>query len=289
MPENDDELCYVTYDHEGHIICCEHEISQPAQDCPWRQHRRCSIVKQAKEMSPDHDQPDAVTTIVYEPLQAPDIIPIGKEKWGIQVGHEGVRLNLKDQYGPLARWRINLREHYSSFMLLHNPNVFKDSPEIKDWMDSRFIDELQAVQAKGYVNTGLTPAAVYKAAIEHYSFKPLHNTLRLGNKGRNIDVNVEKFALRPMLTDPTVSGTAECWPQRAIRDSTILFLWDSGSFIYKPNMKSHDSVDEFVRGKEDGNWSSVKLRWLNLTGVHGCGVDWRHWIKGLEIVTEQAM
>ena len=54
-------------------------------------------------------------------------------------------------------------------------------------------------------------------------------------------------------------------------------------------MKTHASVDEFLRGKEDGNWSSVKLRWHNLTGVHGCGVGWRHWIKGLEIVTEQAM
>ena len=105
-----------------------------------------------------------VTTIVYEPLQAPNIIPIDKELWGIQVGHEGVRLNLKDKCGPLARWRINLRGHYSYFMLLHNPNVFKDSPEMKDWTDSRFIDELQAGQAKGYVNTGLIPAAVYKAA-----------------------------------------------------------------------------------------------------------------------------
>ena len=34
MPETHEELCHVTYDHEGHVICCEHEISQPAQDCP---------------------------------------------------------------------------------------------------------------------------------------------------------------------------------------------------------------------------------------------------------------
>ena len=54
-------------------------------------------------MSPDHDQPDVVTTLVYEPLQAPDIIPIDKEQWEIQVGHEGVRLNFKDQYGPLSQ------------------------------------------------------------------------------------------------------------------------------------------------------------------------------------------
>ena len=72
-----------------------------------------------------------------------------EEDWGIQVGHEGVRLDLKGQYGPLARWRINLREHYSYLMLLHNPDVFKDSPEMKDWTDSRFIDELRAEQAKG--------------------------------------------------------------------------------------------------------------------------------------------
>ena len=130
---------------------------------------------------------------------------------------------------------------------------------MKDWTDSRFIDELKAERAKGYVNTGLIPAAVYKAAIEHYSFKPLQNTLRLEDKGNNIDANVEKFALRPLLTDPTVPGTAECWPQRAIRNSTILFLGDSGTFIYKSiSNKHHDSVDEFLRGKKDGNWTNYR-------------------------------
>ena len=160
-------------------------------------------------MSPDYDQPDVVTTIVYEPLQAPDIIPTDEDGWGIQVGHEGVRLNLKDQCGPLARWRVNLRGHYSCRMLLHIPKVFKDSPEMEHWTDSRFIGELQAEQAKGYVNTGFIPAAVYKAAIEHYSFKPLHNSLRLGDEGSNVDVNVERFALRPMLTNPTVRSISE--------------------------------------------------------------------------------
>ena len=57
------------------------------------------------------------------------------------MGHEGVRLDLKGQYGPLARWRINLRENYPYLMLLHNTDVFKDSPEIEDWTDSRFIEE----------------------------------------------------------------------------------------------------------------------------------------------------
>ena len=215
-------------------------MSQPAQDCPWCHYRRRSLVEQAKKLSPDYDKPGAVATIVYEPLPAPDIIPMDEEDWGAQVGHEGVRLDLKGQYGPLSRWRINLREHYSYFMLLHNPDVFKDSPEMSDWTDSRFVDELRKEQAKGYVNTGLIPAAVYKAAIEHYSFKSLHNNLRLEDKGNDINVNVEKFALRPMLTDPTVPGTVECWPQKAIRNSTILFLGDSGTFIYKSisNMKN---------------------------------------------------
>ena len=58
--------------------------------------------------------------VVYEPLQAPDIIPTDEVGLGIQVGHEGVRLNLKDQYGPLARWRVNLRERYSYLMLLQS-------------------------------------------------------------------------------------------------------------------------------------------------------------------------
>ena len=94
-----------------------------------------------------------------------------------------------------------------------------------------------------------------------------------------------------MLADPTVPGTAECWPQKAIRNSTILFLGDSGKFIYKSisNMKIHDSVDEFLRGKKDGNWTTVKSRWHNLTGVHGSGAGWADWIRGLHIVTNQAV
>ena len=245
MPETSDDLGQVSYDKEGHVLFVKskHSMSQPAQDCPWCHYRRRSLVEQAKKLSPDYDKPDAVATTVYEPLAAPDIIPMDEEDWGAQVGHESVRLDLKGQYGPLARWRINRREHYSYLMLLHNPDVLKDSPEKKDWTDSRFIDELGKGQAKGYVNTCLIPAAVYKAAIEHYSFKPMHNNLRLKDKGNDINVHVDKFALRPMLTDPTVPGTVECWPQKAIRNSTILFLGDSGTFIYKSisNMKIHDT------------------------------------------------
>ena len=48
-------------------------------------------------------------------------------------------------------------------MLLHNPDVMKDQPEMKDWTDARFVEELQKGQAKGNVNIGLTPAEVYKA------------------------------------------------------------------------------------------------------------------------------
>ena len=34
---------------------------------------------------------------------------------------------------------------------------------------------------------------------------------------------------------------------------------------------------------------TVKSRWHNLTGVHGCGAGWADWIKGLQIVTNQAI
>ena len=291
MLETSDDLGQVSYDKEGHVLCQEHSVSQPAQDCPWCQYRRRSFVEQAKKTSPDYDKPDAVATIVYEPPPAPDVIPMDEEGWGVQVGHEGARLDLKGQYGPLARWGINLREHYSYLMLPHNPDEFTDSPEMKDWTDSRFIDELREEQEKGYVNTGLIPAAVYKAAIEHYSFKPLHNNLMLEDEGNDINLNVEKYALRPMLTDPTVLGTVECWPQKVIRNSTILFLGDSGMFMYKStsNMKVHDSVDEFLRGAKDGNWTTVKSRWHNLNGVHGCGAGWADWIEGMHIVTKKAM
>ena len=64
-------------------------------------------------MSPDYDDPDAFSTLVYESLPAPDVLPMYDKWWGAQVGHEGFRLNLKGQYGPLARWRINFRDHYS--------------------------------------------------------------------------------------------------------------------------------------------------------------------------------
>ena len=94
-----------------------------------------------------------------------------------------------------------------------------------------------------------------------------------------------------MLTDPTVPGTVECWPQKTIRNSTILFLGDSGTFIYKStsNMKIHDSVDEFLRGVKDGSWITVKSRWHNFNGVHGCGAGWADWIEGMHTVTNKAI
>ena len=54
-------------------------------------------------------------------------------------------------------------------------------------------------------------------------------------------------------------------------------------------MKINDSVDEFLRGKKDGNWITVKSRWHNLTGVHGCGAGWADWVRGLHIVTNKAV
>ena len=141
MPETSHDLGQVSYDKEGHVLCQEHDVSQPAQDCPWCcQNRRRSLVDQAKKMFPDYDKSDSVATKAYESLPAPDVIPVDEEGWGLQVGHEGVRLDLKGQYGPLARWRIHLREHYSYFLLLHNPEIFTDRPEMKDWTDSMFID-----------------------------------------------------------------------------------------------------------------------------------------------------
>ena len=54
MPETPDDLSQVSYDKEGHVIRKEHSASQPAQDCPWRQYRRRSLVEQAKKLSPDY-------------------------------------------------------------------------------------------------------------------------------------------------------------------------------------------------------------------------------------------
>ena len=86
-------------------------------------------------MARDIDDPESVTQLVYHPLQAPSLIPKDKEGWAIQVGHEGVRLTIKNEDGPLSSWGINLRDHYSYLVLLNNPNVFIDSPEIRDWTD----------------------------------------------------------------------------------------------------------------------------------------------------------
>ena len=91
-----------------------------------------------------------------------------------------------------------------------------------------------------------------------------------------------------MLTDPSVPGTVDCWPQKAIRDTTILFLGDSGTVIYKPNMKSKDGVDEFLKGTGDGKWNAVKSRWHNLTDVYGCSAGWADWIQGLHTVMNKA-
>ena len=48
-------------------------------------------------------------------------------------------------------------------------------------------------------------------------------------------------------------------------------------------------MDEFLRGTKDGNWTTVKSRWHNLTGVHGCGAGWADWIEGMHIVTNKAI
>ena len=87
MPETSEDLGQASYDKEGHVLCNEHTPYQPAQDCPWCQYRRRSLVNQAKTMSPNYDKPDAFSTIVYESLPAPNVIPIDEEGWGIQVGH----------------------------------------------------------------------------------------------------------------------------------------------------------------------------------------------------------
>ena len=150
VPENPEELGEVLYDKEGHVLCSEHPPYQSADYCSWCQYRKRSLIEEAKTKSPDHINSDAFTTIVYDPLLAPNVVPMYDKWWQNQVGHEGVRLNLKGQYGPLARWRINLRDHYSCLMLLHNPEVFTDKQEMKDWTDPMFIEETEERTSEGY-------------------------------------------------------------------------------------------------------------------------------------------
>ena len=88
MPENPEELGEVSYDNEGHILCIERPRYQSAQDCPWCQYRRRSLIKQAKTMYPDYVNSDAFSTLVYESLPAPDVFPMIDKDWGGQEGHE---------------------------------------------------------------------------------------------------------------------------------------------------------------------------------------------------------
>ena len=85
------------------------------------------------------------------------------------MGFEGARFTTRGNHRPLARWRINLRSHYSYLMLLTDLDFFKDNGQMKYWTDSLFTDALQEKQAKGFANLGFIPASVYRAAIEHYS------------------------------------------------------------------------------------------------------------------------
>ena len=64
-PESCEEPCHVTYDHEGHLVCAEHPISQLVQDCAYCQHRRHSFVESAKSSASNFDDPETVATIVY--------------------------------------------------------------------------------------------------------------------------------------------------------------------------------------------------------------------------------
>ena len=108
-----------------------------------------------------------------------------------------------------------------------------------------------------------------------------------------IDANVERL-VRPMLTDPSdfdlegkAPGSVDCWAQKAIRNSTVLFLGDSGSLFYNPNGKTKYTVDEYLNGFVDGKWTAVKSRWDNLNAVSTCGADWTSWIKGLRSVLDR--
>ena len=73
MPETPDDLGEVSYDDEGHVLCDDHTPYQNAQDCPWCQYRKRSLIKQAKTMSPDYVDPDTFSTLVYESLPAPTL------------------------------------------------------------------------------------------------------------------------------------------------------------------------------------------------------------------------
>ena len=103
FPTTEEELCHLGYDGEGHLVCVEHSPSHISQTCPWCQHRQCSLVESAKKMAPNFDDPDSSTMLVYHPLQAPNLIPKDEDGRALQVGHEGVRLSIEDEYGPLAR------------------------------------------------------------------------------------------------------------------------------------------------------------------------------------------
>ena len=136
-----------------------------------------------------------------------------------------------------------------------------------------FIGALHEEQDKGNVNSGLIPASVYKAAIEHYSFNYLKNPLQENDEASRVDTNVERSGLRHKLTHPA-----------RIRETMIFFGGDSGPFIYKQT--GHHSVEQFLRGREDGDWLAVKERWPNLQSVTGCGAGWKDWIAGLKKVHE---
>ena len=145
------------------------------------------------------------------------------------MGLEGARPCYEGLYGPLARWRANLREHYSYLSLLIDPNVMTSHPEMAGWTDSQFIDELYNLQAKNYVKVGLVPASVYKAAIEHYSSIVLQSALNEADN--HADDNVEKFGPRPILTSPD-----------DVRSTHVLILVDSGSHIYNAHIKSPRNI-----------------------------------------------
>ena len=273
LPEGHEPL----YDAEGHALCTEHGPDDLDNNCPYCQYRKNTLISSAQLMGPVCRGPGFTTQLVYHPLDLsnPGTVPIDGASWlAIQVGFEGVRL-VHDENGPLTRWRSNLREHYSYLVLLHEPSLVTNHADMKDWTGDMFITKLREFQDKGNVNMGFIPASVYKAAIEHYSSIALQNPVE--EKENRIDTNVERFGLRPILTCPD-----------EMRQTAVVILSDSGSFIYNANLTFHKSVDEFLKSDK-----AVAKPWPDLKGFHGCGAGWTTWTEGLKSIykyyTEQGL
>ncbi|MCP4896954.1 MAG: hypothetical protein GY906_08255, partial [bacterium] len=117
-------------DPSGHILCPEHEVLVPSEQCSVCEARKLSIINAtSSSVAECPEGAEMVYLHVSDPKSPPTEMVASPGYSGKayacyrQVGFEGIRLTMSEPRGILAKWRVNLREALSYTILVANPSL----------------------------------------------------------------------------------------------------------------------------------------------------------------------